>query len=68
MVQFDGEGVEEHFSVGIALNIISGFVEFFDDNLLLTYRGNFVEALRKIFPQLDGLAFSSTSLNWRLRV
>lgn len=43
MVQLNSEGVEEHFSVGITLNIIYGLVQFVHDGFLLLNIAKLVE-------------------------
>ena len=40
MVKLNGQGMEQDFRVGIALNIVCGIVKFLDNGLLLAYIRN----------------------------
>ena len=43
MVQLNGEGMKQHFCIGIALNIISGIIQFVYDRFLLWDAAHFIE-------------------------
>ncbi len=42
MVEFDGEGEEQHFGVGIAFNIIGRLVQLFNNGFLLLKTGDLI--------------------------
>ena len=42
MIQLNGECMKEHFSIGIAFNIINGLIQFISNGFLLFYGTNFI--------------------------
>ena len=44
MVKLDGQGMEQHFTMGIPFNVITGPVQLLYDSLLLLYSGNFIKS------------------------
>ena len=48
MVELYGKGMKQHFGIGIPFNIVSGFVQLFNNGLLLADAGDFVQPLGKV--------------------
>jgi hypothetical protein len=42
VIQLNGERMKQHLAIGIAFNIVSSFVQLFNDRLLLLDTGNLI--------------------------
>ena len=60
MVQLDAKGMKKHFGVGVAFNIVTGFVKLLNNGFLLADAAELVEAQGKIkFVVHASAAFTS---------
>ena len=59
MVQLNREGVEEHFSICIALDIINSLVKLVDDGFLLFKAAKLVEPRSKVIRCLPGYTYGT---------